>query len=134
MKNLFWMIVLLSVLGLSAQDKGKLTGTILDQEVYDEGVVFAQVSIKDTQHKTQTNFRGNFEIKDLDPGAYTLSITYPGYESLEIPVEIKEGEPTHIARYMAAKTLNFEDLASIQPSSTNGENKAESDLIQGQKK
>ena len=134
MRNLLLLAALLFTLGVSAQDIGKLTGTITDQEVLDEGVVFAQVSLKGTSFKTQTNFRGNFEFRDLSTGNYTVQVTYPGYETLEIPVEIKKGEPTHIARYMAAKTLSFEDLASIQPGKHTGENKAESDETERQKK
>lgn len=113
---------------------GKLTGTIMDQEVFNEGVVFAQVSLKGTDIHTQTNFRGNFEIRDLEPGRYTLNIVYPGYETLEIPVQIKKGEPTHIAHHMAAKTLDFEDLASLLPSKSAGEIKAESDVTERQKR
>ncbi|GGD48563.1 carboxypeptidase-like regulatory domain-containing protein [Muriicola marianensis] len=113
MKNFIWIFALLISTGIYAQEAGKLAGTIKDQEVFDEGVVFADVRLKDTEFKTQTNFRGNFELKDVTPGSYTLEVTYAGYETLEIPVEIKKGELTRVSSAMSAKSLSLEDLSAV---------------------
>lgn len=117
MKHLIWIAILLISLGIQAQDSGKLAGTIKDNEVPGEGVVFADVRLKEIDYKTQTNFRGNFEIGDVAPGNYTIEVSYLGYETLEIPVEIKKGELTRIGVVLSARSLSFDDLSSLQTKS-----------------
>ncbi len=128
MKNFIWIIALLLSSGLYAQESGNLTGTIKDQEVFDEGVVFAQVRLKDTEFKTQTNFRGNFELKNIYPGTYILEVSYAGYDTLEIPVLIQAGESTEITQFMSAKMLSMEDLSSLKVKPAASSTNRESDL------
>ncbi len=49
-------------------------------------MLFAHVQIKNTPISVQTNFHGNFEITGIDPGNYTLLVSYLGYETIEIPI------------------------------------------------
>ncbi len=132
MKYLLWLLTMLFCSGLYAQEPGILSGTIKDQEVFDEGLVFARVRLKDTDLSTQTNFRGNFELKNIAPGTYTLEVSYAGYETLEIPVLIRAGESTEITHFMSAKMLSMEDLSSLKVkpavSSTNRESELGTDL------
>ncbi|WP_372944420.1 carboxypeptidase-like regulatory domain-containing protein [Muriicola sp.] len=113
MKNFIWILALIISSGMYAQEGGNLAGTIKDNEVFDEGVVFAEVRLRDTEFSTQTNFRGNFEFKGLTAGSYLLEVSYAGYETLEIPVEVKDGESTQITGAMSAKKLSLEDLSSV---------------------
>ncbi len=121
MKNLLVLLLLLCTASMYSQAAGSLAGTITDQEVFNEGVVFAEVRLKNTDVKVQTNFRGNFEIKDVEPGAYTLEVSYAGYETLEIPVIVKGKEVTHIARSMAAKQLSIEDMSLLDTAKENSD-------------
>lgn len=113
MKNFIWIFALIVSGSMYAQETGTLAGTIKDNEVFYEGVVFAEVRLKDTDFKTQTNFRGNFELKGLTPGNYLLEVSYAGYETLEIPVEVKDGESTQITGTMSAKRLSLEEFSSV---------------------
>jgi acetolactate synthase small subunit len=133
MKNLVWVLALILSSGLYSQESGNLAGTIKDQEVFDDGVVFAQVRLRDTEFKTQTNFKGNFEMKDVSPGHYTLEVTYAGYETLEIPVEVKQGELTRISSAMSAKRLSLDDLNSAI-SETHKESESQSETKISRKK
>ena len=54
-----------------------------------EPLIFATVSLKDTNIKEQTNFHGNFEISGIPNGTYTLRVGYLGYESKEIQVLVE---------------------------------------------
>ncbi len=128
MKNFIWIVALLLSSGLYAQESGNLTGTIKDQEVFDEGVVFAQVRLKDTEIKTQTNFKGNFQLKNISPGTYILEVSYAGYDTLEIPVLIQAGESTEITQFMSAKMLSMEDLSSLKVKPAASSTNRESDL------
>jgi hypothetical protein len=121
MKNLLVLLLLLCTASMYSQTAGSLVGTITDQEVFNEGVVFAEVRLKNTDVKVQTNFRGNFEIKDVEPGTYTLEVSYAGYETLEIPVIIKGMEVTHIASSMAAKQLSMEDMSLLDTAKENSD-------------
>ena len=134
MKNLFWIFCLMFTTGIYAQEGGKLAGTIKDNQLLGEGVVYADVQLKKTSYKTQTNFRGNFELKDVAPGAYIVEITYPGYETIEVPVTIKEGEESRISASMSAKTLSFTDMASLQETISENKIDTNADLSTGQKK
>lgn len=113
MKNILLLFLMFFATSIYSQAEGTLAGTITDREVLNEGLVFAEVKLKDTDIKVQTNFRGNFEIKDLEPGSYTVVVDYLGYETLEMPVVIKENEVTHIASSMAAKQLSMEDMTLL---------------------
>ncbi len=124
MKNFIWILALIFTAGLYAQESGDLKGTIKDQEVFDEGVVFASVRLVETDFRTQTNFRGNFELKGVNPGKYTLEVTYAGYETLKMPIEIKEGEVTHISRAMSANRLSMEELSTAMSATSKVTDKA----------
>ena len=89
----------------SAQTSGVLSGKILDAELYNEPLLMASLTLKNTSWKAQTNFNGNFEITAVAPGKYTLQIAFLGYETLEMPVEIKEGERLEILEALKAKSF-----------------------------
>jgi len=60
----------------SAQTSGVLSGKILDAELYNEPLLMASLTLKNTSWKAQTNFNGNFEITAVAPGKYTLLQLY----------------------------------------------------------
>ncbi len=116
MKKVFLLISLFSVLGLFSQDLGMVKGNVIDLEANNEPILFANITIKNTALKTRTNLNGNFEIKDVTPGTYILEISFLGYETAEIPLEIKENEITEIHKGLVAKSISMLGLsASIDP-------------------
>ncbi|MEO1010464.1 MAG: carboxypeptidase-like regulatory domain-containing protein [Bacteroidota bacterium] len=123
MKKLILVGVLLSTALGMAQTNGSLKGKVWDLELKDEPLLFANVQLKDTSWSTQTNFNGNFEITDVLPGTYILSIDFLGYENREIPIEIKENGITRIEEGLRAKSVpgiarESKGLAQTQKSST----------------
>ncbi len=103
---------LLSAIGFS-QNQGAIKGTVLDKQMHNEPLLFAHVQLKDTDKKTETNFHGNFEFANLEKGTYTLLITYAGYESVEMPILLEEGETTQVQLGLAAKTFDLGDVSGI---------------------
>ncbi|MFP8487834.1 TonB-dependent receptor domain-containing protein [Gracilimonas sp. Q87] len=76
--------------------KGTLRGTIIDDETA-EPIFGATIYIQSTGTGTTSDFDGKFELQ-LDPGEYTLRISYISYQTIEIEdVEIDEGEVTNLA-------------------------------------
>ncbi|MBT8264850.1 MAG: carboxypeptidase-like regulatory domain-containing protein [Muriicola sp.] len=98
---------------LFSQESGTVAGTIMDKEVFNEPLIFADVRLKNTPKKVQTNFRGNFQITDVPPGSYTIVITYLGYEKVEIPVIVEKEEVTRITQVLSAKKLSMEDMSTL---------------------
>ena len=111
MRILFFVMIALVTTFTYAQSTGSIRGKILDNEMFSEPLLMATVSLKNTDLSDQTNFNGNFEITNVEPGNYTLAINFLGYEGLEIPVEIKEGQEVEILESLKAKTLSMPIMA-----------------------
>ncbi|WP_297707493.1 carboxypeptidase-like regulatory domain-containing protein [uncultured Eudoraea sp.] len=119
MKKLALVFSLLFTALLFSQQQGSVVGTILDKEMNNEPLLFANVQLKNTSQSIQTNFHGNFEIHDLKAGDYTLVISYLGYETLEIPIRIEENKTTQVLSELESKKISLEELASLQRTSEN---------------
>lgn len=105
MKQLLFVFLFVVFYNVSAQSNGVLSGKVLDAEIYNEPLLMASLSLKGTPWKAQTNFNGNFEITEVTPGRYTLQISFLGYETVEVPVEIKDGERLDVLQSLKAKSL-----------------------------
>ncbi|WP_121666983.1 TonB-dependent receptor [Mesonia aquimarina] len=78
-----------------SQETGALKGSLADKETDNQPLPFANVVIKGTSKGTTTDFDGLYEIKNVEPGTYTIVFSFVGYETKEIPdVVIKAGETT----------------------------------------
>ncbi|MGB5369794.1 MAG: carboxypeptidase-like regulatory domain-containing protein [Flavobacteriaceae bacterium] len=118
MRNLFLVFFLLVSGSVFSQEYGILSGNVTDLSMYNEPLSFAEVSLKNTERATRTNFNGNFEFTDLAPGTYTLVVGFLGYEPMEVPVEVKANDVTMISQGLEAKTIAFEGatVSSVMPS------------------
>ncbi|MGB5819083.1 MAG: carboxypeptidase-like regulatory domain-containing protein [Saonia sp.] len=110
MKKSFLFCSLLFTTLLFSQQQGAIRGSISDKEMNNEPLLYANVHVKNTTKSTQTNFHGNFEIPDIDPGNYTLVISYLGYESLEVPVSVAENGVTEIYQGLNAKSISLSEI------------------------
>ncbi|WP_047246704.1 carboxypeptidase-like regulatory domain-containing protein [Maribacter thermophilus] len=117
MKQLLIAIVSLISSLTYAQSTGSINGKVLDAEMYNEPLLMATVSLKNTDWSTYTNFNGNFEITDVAPGEYTLLVHFLGYEEVELPVTISYDDTTYIQCSLHAKTMQTIDLAQVNPKS-----------------
>ncbi len=77
--------------------KGKITGKVLDPQ--NKPVGYATVVLTDTKTQKQVNGnitdeKGKFKLKDVPTGTYTLSISFLGYLTKDIPdVNLTLGKP-----------------------------------------
>ena len=76
-------LLLLTTVFAFAQNKGTVTGKVLDLEMNDEPMPFANVYIKSTEIGSTTDFDGFYTINTL-PGTYSLVFSFIGYETIEI--------------------------------------------------
>lgn len=72
MKRVITLFAILLTCCLQAQDKGVVSGKILDADRYNEPLLMASISLKGTTWSARTNFNGNFEITDVTPGKYIM--------------------------------------------------------------
>lgn len=113
MKKFTFLLLLMLCAFSFGQETGTIQGKILDGELFNEPLLMATVSIKNTTLSTQTNFRGNFEFNDLTPGSYEVLVQFLGYEAIEIPVKILAGEREVILETLRAKTLALPSTADV---------------------
>jgi len=72
---------------VSAQETqrlGSISGEVVDAETL-EPLIGVNLIIEKTLDGDATNVDGKFSIEDLNPGIYTLTVRYIGYETKRIP-------------------------------------------------
>jgi len=117
MKNILLIGPLLFTAILFSQTQGAIKGTVTDQAMNSEPLLFANVQLKGSKTSYQTNFHGNFEISDVDAGEYTLVISYAGYDTEEFPIVVKENKIATIETDLSPIQISFHDLVGIDTAS-----------------
>jgi outer membrane receptor for ferrienterochelin and colicins len=82
--NLFYSL-------LFSQGTGSVSGKITDKET-NEVLPGATIALKGTTVIVTAKKDGSFRIDKVLPGDYFLSISYVGYETMEVPVTVSEGD------------------------------------------
>ena len=110
MKKIVCIVAFIICQLVIAQDKGIITGTLLDKEMSNEPLSFASVVIKGTSMGTETDLVGNFRLS-VAPGSYIIMFDFLGYKTLEVPVLVKSGETVIINRTLeAAEGVALEEV------------------------
>ncbi len=115
--NLAWFSKLLFALSLVAgvhaeafSQTGTITGVIVDQE-NGETLIGANVRIDGTLQGSTTDLDGRFTIPSLEPGTYTVIVSYIGYNTVTIEdTEVLEGEATRLEIAMAPEAIGLEEV------------------------
>ena len=116
MKHLIYISLFLFTAFSFGQNTGLIVGKVLDKEMNDAPLVLANVSIKGTSIKLDTDLTGLFVIENLEEGNYTLVCSFVGYESQEIDVHVDSMNPTEVKLSLAASTISLNDLALVMAS------------------
>ena len=106
-----------------------VSGVILDKEMNNEPLPFANIMIKGTKTGTTTDENGKYTLK-LKPGSYTLVIGFLGYDTKEIPFTVKVNEKKVINYTLESNGVMLDDVVVIQTVSK----EKESALLQEQQK
>lgn len=93
-------------------EKGSVSGTIKDLEMDGEPLMYASIELENTSWQTQSNLHGNFEVNGVAKGNYILAVSFPGYETLKIPVEIEKNDVVEIHVGLSAKSLDVGTLSA----------------------
>jgi len=109
MKFKFLFITLMfCVLGFS-QSKGKVAGLITDADVNNEAMPFVNVMIKGTTIGTATDMDGKYDLSVV-PGNHILIVSFVGYETVEIPFEVKANQTTTVNKAIGSGSVKLEDI------------------------
>ena len=123
MKYLFTTLLLLVFTGvMTAQESGSIIGKLTDKDVNNEPLAFANVLIKGTTKGTTSDFDGLYELRNVEPGTYTLVFSFLGYETLEIPdVIVEPGEETEVNTALGAGSVALDEVVITRSSRNDSE-------------
>jgi TonB-dependent receptor len=72
---------------------------------------FANVQIKGTSKGTTTDIDGLYEISTVEPGTYTIVISFIGYETLEVPnIKVEAGKVTELNTGIGAGSVSLDEV------------------------
>ncbi|MAB65709.1 MAG: hypothetical protein CL662_02630 [Bacteroidetes bacterium] len=124
MKNLNSYLTLLLWLFAStafAQNTGQITGTIIDAE-NGETIIGASVGITGTTKGTASDLDGNFTIRNLEPGTYSITVTYISYTAQTITgIVVNEGESTVLNIALESSIENLDEVVVTAEAIKSGE-------------
>ena len=103
------LLIALSILslGLNAQYKQQLRGTVLDL-ILQKPLPGATVSIASLNYSTITDEDGNFRFKDLSIGSYRITVTYSGFKASTLEnIAVNSGKETVL-------TISMEPLVKME--------------------
>lgn len=104
-----------------------LLGTVTDKATK-EGLISATVQLVSSDGKssyTSTDLNGGFQFKKLQPGTYTLQVTYVGYKPYKEKQTFAEGQQKEIKIEMAEDAQLLGEI-SVQGRATRAEQKGDS--------
>lgn len=113
-----------------AQNKGSVTGTILDKQSNNQPLPSANVVLKGTGVGVNADIDGKYTIA-ATAGTYTLQFSFVGYQTVEIPVSIVAGETITVNQTLSSGDNN---LKEIVVKSSGGNREKETALLLEQKK
>lgn len=131
MKKFFTVILIVINTIVFSQDKGIISGIVLDKEVDNSPLPFANVFVKGTSIGTTTEFEGDYTFQ-VDSGTYTIVFSFIGYQTIEVPnVVVSERETTKLDQILSAS--QGVSLSEIQITAST-KKESESALLTEQKK
>lgn len=90
-----FVLILLASMSIVYAGQGNLKGKVKDAET-GEPLIGATVLLKGTNHGAATDVDGNFSITAITSGQYTIVVSFIGYASTSIVVNIEDNETKEI--------------------------------------
>ena len=107
-------IVLFFTFIIGFAQNGSIAGKVLDKEVNNDPLPFANISIKGTTKGTTSDFDGLYQISEVAPGTYTLVVSFVGYKTKEIPnVVVTAGKTTTIDVILGADAAALDAIIIV---------------------
>jgi len=106
--------------GAQAQSgKGTIAGRVTDSS--SGALVGAQVTVQPTGVSVVSDARGQFFINDLEPGSYTVTITYVGFEAFTQTLNVAAGQAASVDAKLDVESQNLKVLVTAERASGEAE-------------
>jgi len=116
------VLVVTFIVGSDAMAQyGNVRGFVYE-EASGEPVIFTNVYLQGTSKGAATDVNGYFSITQIEPGNYTLMVTYLGYDSLKKDVSVQIGEIETLKLFLKKSSIQMatvEISAEKQEAKTN---------------
>jgi TonB-dependent receptor len=108
-----WLLLSLLLISLPAfaqSSKGVITGSVID----DSGSVLkgARVDLLPIGIATRANSQGEFNLRDIVPGQYTLTVTYVGFKASNKEVDVVAGKTLNLSVRLEVASQSEEILVT----------------------
>ena len=121
-KKLFLALVTLVALGLPSlaqERKGTITGRVTDSS--GGALIEAQISVQPKGVTAVSDAQGQFFINDLDPGSYTVTVSYVGFKTFTQKVNVTAVQPASIEAKLEVEAQSLEVLVTAERASGEAE-------------
>jgi TonB-dependent receptor len=102
--------LLLSLCAAAQGGKGTIRGRVTDPS--GSALVGAQVTLQQNGANVVSDAQGQFFINDLDPGTYTVQISYVGFTQVKKDVAVAAGQTANLDTQMQVESVNLEVLVT----------------------
>jgi len=92
-----------------AHQLGSIAGKLINTNTGNE-ISFANIIIDKSMIGTSTDFHGNFQIRDIEAGHYTLVFSHLGYKTQMISLQVSQNKTTNIMVKMEPTAFDMDDL------------------------
>ncbi len=118
---LFFLVCALSLIPSSqAQSrKGTIAGRVTDSS--GGALIGAQATVQPKGVSVVSDARGQFFINDLDPGSYTVTVTYVGFEPFTQTVNVTAGQAASVDAKLDVESQNLKVLVTAERASGEAE-------------
>lgn len=107
--KLKFLFISLFICSIAWSQKGTISGVILDKDLNNEPLAFANVTLKGTTTGTSTDIEGKYSIETA-AGNYILVISFLGYETVEIQCDVKQNEITVVNKTIGSGSVSLSDV------------------------
>src|SRR5437773_1379698 len=98
--------------GQAQSGKGAIAGHVTDSS--GGALVGAQVTVQPRGVSVVSDARGQFFIHDVEPGSYTVTVTYVGFEAFTQTVNVTAGQAANIEAKLGVESQNLEVLVTAE--------------------
>ncbi|CAN5365735.1 TonB-dependent siderophore receptor [soil metagenome] len=105
---LCFSLVIASSLSLFAQTQGSIRGIVKTSD--GNPAAFVNVSLKETRKGTVTTEEGTYQLKGINPGTYTLQITFVGLQTQEKTVSVQAGQAASVDFALAESASQLSEV------------------------
>ena len=89
---------------------GEISGTVYQRDL-EQPVASARIRIVETNQRTVTDQNGEFRVRNLPAGTYTLTTSASGYEPPEdVVITIEPGQTTELKIYLEQEAIELDEV------------------------